>query len=134
MSEKINKVPTKIATYNEGDMPNVVLDENGVTYEPRKGEIVEVFYWVRYPTYDFIFGVPHQSNPNYGSEVGFFQYRNTKRKKVMMGVYVDCAELEELYLGFMRINEISKVMRPDLWKKHYENIEQHKSKVKVETV
>ena len=70
------------------------------------GEKIDVLYWVRWPGYDFIFGVPNKSNKNYGIEAGFFQYRNKAKKKIVCGFYVDKKELEELAAGFTKIKEL----------------------------
>ena len=116
--EKAKKIPTKIESFEEGKAPEMVVSDEGLTYEPRKGEVVDVMYWVRYPSYDFIFGVPAKESKYYEKEVGFFQLRNTKAKRVMVGVYVDCNELEELAYGFKKIVNISKLNRPEIWQSY----------------
>lgn len=119
--KKTTKIPAKVQSFNEGEDPKMEISDDGLVYEPVKGQKVDVTYWVRYPSYDFIFGVPAKDNPYSKLEVGFFQYRNTKHKKVMMGLYVDCNELEEIAYGFAKIVEISKLMKTELWKKHKAN-------------
>jgi len=67
------------------------------------GEKIEVLYWQRYPKYDFIFGYPAKGNRFYGSEAAFFQYRDTRKRKVQSGFYLDLTELKQFVEGFSRI-------------------------------
>lgn len=118
MSDQLKKIPAKIESFNQGSLPEVEVAEDGLQYEPQAGELIDVAYWCRFPSYDFIFGVPHKSNPKYAKEVGFFQYRNTKHKRTLMGFYVDCNELFELFKGFDSLLNMSKMMRPEMWQQH----------------
>ena len=83
-------------------------------YEPNKGEKIKVLAWLRYPSYDFIFGVPFPSNPKYKDEVGFFQFRDTRTKK-KEGFYMDCQELLGMIDGFTLIHLASQINSRDLW-------------------
>ena len=70
----------------------------------RKGkDKIEVLYWQRYPSYDFIFGFPARSNRLYGKEAAFFQYRDTRHKKIISGFYLDKTELKQFVRGFNMI-------------------------------
>lgn len=130
MSEKI---PEQIETYPEGSVPDMSMHPDGLVYE-LKGEKIEVCYWIRYPSYDFIFGTPHKSSKYNEKEVGFFQFRNTKNPEAKpMAIYVDCAELEELTTGFSRLSEVSKLMQPKLWKIHQYKKELEKMGNKLNT-
>jgi hypothetical protein len=117
----MNKIPTTIEKYPDGEKPETLLSDDGLTYEPKKGEVIDVVYWVQYPSYDFIFGIPNKDHPLANTEVGFFQIRNTKTKRIMAGYYVDCNEAEELAYGFKKMVEVSNLITPELWKKHRAN-------------
>jgi len=65
-----------------------------------KGEEVAVLRWVRWPAYDFIFGVPEQTSKYYKGERGFFQYRDVRKGRRGACLYVDLGELRELVDGF----------------------------------
>ena len=67
------------------------------------GEKINVYVWIQWPSYDFIFGTPHKSSKHYGVEAGFFQYRDTRRKKTKAGFYVDKQELRCLVNGFQKL-------------------------------
>ena len=64
--------------------------------------------WHRWPSYDFIFGVPHRSSSYYGKEAAFFQYRDTRIKKVQAGFYVDRRELTILTRGFCALFNVKR--------------------------
>lgn len=72
-------------------------------YEPKDGERIKVVLWSRWPSYDFIFGFPAKDNPMYGTEYAFFQYRDTRQKKVLSGFYLDVEELNTMLEGFKKI-------------------------------
>lgn len=86
-------------TYDEPDLYHVQGDtEDSV-------EIIEVLMWHKWPSYDFIFGVPHKSNPHYGVEKAFFQYRDTRKKEVKQGFYLDQIELDAIVNGFKKLQD-----------------------------
>ncbi len=76
-------------------------------YKVCRGQEIDVLRWIKWPGYDFIFGIPAKSNRYRKEESGFFQYRDRRRRKVKCGFYVDKTELKELYLGFKRLFELS---------------------------
>lgn len=98
------RIPLKAQTYPNGKRQRTTFKKvAGLSYEPCKGEIVDVLYWHTWPSYDFIFGVPHKDSPHYKEEAAFFQFRDTRRKRVMQGCYVDMHELEVLVSGFKEL-------------------------------
>ena len=90
--------------YREGRKQVEKIYKKPFDYEVA-GELIDVLYWVRWPTYDFIFGVPNRKSKLREVEAGFFQYRSVKKKKVVSGFYVDKKELEELIKGFAKIRK-----------------------------
>lgn len=72
-------------------------------YCPNKNEPIRILKWFRWPSYDFLFGVPCAENPWKNEEVGFFQYRDTRRRKIIEGFYMDLTELSDLIEGFQAI-------------------------------
>jgi hypothetical protein len=88
-----------------------------LTYSPAEDELINVVLWCRYPSYDFIFGVPDKSSPKYEKEVGFFQFRDTREKKVKMGIYCDVNECLELINGFTKIKNYGTTTKHHLWQK-----------------
>ena len=68
-------------------------------------EKIQVRYWSVYPKYDFIFGVPTKKNKLYKTEKAFFQYRDTKNKKIKAGFYLDENELNDMIKGFKLIKK-----------------------------
>lgn len=119
----IPKINNKIQPYSENKLKKAkqFYSKDCPVYEPVKGEKITIIYWVRYPSYDFIFGIPHKTSPKYKKEVGFFQFRDTRAKKVKQGLYIDIQELEEMIEGFARIKFSSqKYGNKHLWKKYDE--------------
>lgn len=113
------KIPKKIETYEEGNPPaKSTLDDDGVTFEPEDGQPIQVLYWVQYPSYDLIFGVPLPENPYSKTEVGYFHVRDSRTEKIKSGYYLDCNEAEEFLQGFKKIVEVGKLISPELWNKH----------------
>lgn len=92
--------------------------EDTLIFEPNEGEKVMVFSWVRYPSYDFIFGVPHKDSPKYKEEVGFFLYRDARNGIYKEGLYLDVQELLELIDGFGAILQESQKNSQSLWFTH----------------
>lgn len=104
------KIPPKARTYPDAKRQRTVLKKvvGPFTYEPKKGEVVDVLYWHQWPSYDFIFGVPAKGSPYYKDEAAFFQFRDTRLKKVMQGCYVDMHELKVLVKGFAGLLQEAK--------------------------
>ncbi|MDF1498542.1 MAG: hypothetical protein P1P85_04290 [Patescibacteria group bacterium] len=98
------RIQNEVKKYKESKVvghKNIVFDE--LIYEPVKGEKINVVSWVRYPSYDFIFGCPAKDNPMSKNEVAFFQFRDTRTKEVKQGFYLDKTELDEMIDGFSKI-------------------------------
>lgn len=117
----MKKIPTIIETYTESDKePERVLIDEPYEYEFIKGEKILVHYWVKYPSYDFIFGTPHPDNPKYKDEYGFFQFRKMRDGKTMTGwnMYIDRDELEEMQKGFTLLMDVSRATRHQEWTEH----------------
>jgi len=107
----------EITSYKEGSQP-IDVPKNGdeLVYEPVIGEKVLVTFWCRYPNYDFIFGVPDKSSPKYEKEISFVQFRDTREKKVKMGMYLDVEETQEMIAGMKKCLKVSKKNSPHIWK------------------
>jgi hypothetical protein len=106
--------------YPEGTLP-VEQPESGqeVEYEPRIGEKVLVVYWVRYPSYDFIFGVPKKGTPMHKNEIGCFVWRYLKGGvQREFTIFTDIVECKEIIYGFKKILSKSRTNSKHLWKKH----------------
>ena len=112
----VYKIPNTIVSYKEGFEPDThPTAEQSLVYEPTEGELIHVVSWVRYPSYDFIFGIPDPKNPKYEKEIGFFQYRDTRAKRVLIGVYLDVQEIIEFIEGFVLLRNNSQLNSPKLW-------------------
>lgn len=121
----MKKIPTIIEIYDEDPTkPLETMREEGVIYEPVAGETIHVTFWVRYPHYDFIFGVPTKENPHYQKEFGYFAFRKNREGRLFGGwsIYVDQTELEEMKFGWSRVLEVSERERVEEWKKHNETV------------
>lgn len=113
---KMYKIPCEVLTYDEGTQPVEITEQDELVYEPTVGEKINVCFWCRYPSYDFIFGTPDVSSPKHEKEIGFMQMRDTRAKSVRLGVYVDLEECEEIIEGMKRVLKESKTNSPHLWK------------------
>ncbi len=113
----IYEIPRKVQTYKEGEAPPQILAD-AFLYEPSDGEFVDVVFWARYPDYDYIFGVPAQSSPKHGKEIGFYQFRDSRSNFPQLGHYCDITECEALIRGFTKILEASKINSLHLWDAH----------------
>lgn len=118
---KTYKIPNKPEAFDEGAAPEPELYD-ALTYEPAEGEIIEVSQWIRWPSYDFIFGVPAKDSPMYEKETAYFQYRDTRHKH-HHGFYIDVVELLHMVEGFATLVEMSKTHNPDIWEKHHKLIQ-----------
>lgn len=112
---KIERIPLNVMTYAEGEEPPRVELADEVIYEPIVGEKIVVLMWVQYPSFDFIFGVPHSDSPRHEKEAGFFMFRDARTKK-NHGHYFDVQECQEVMQGFSKILDHSKTHSPHLWK------------------
>ena len=103
-------IPNEVKTYKPFSKRRFTewSHKTNLRYFPSKNEEIDVLYWQRYPTYDFIFGVPVKTNKYYGQEAGFFQYRDTRAKRVYAGFYVDKIELKQLAKGFNMLLKSSR--------------------------
>src|SRR3990167_7145093 len=102
------QIPQKIAEYTEGtEKQRTIKHKKLLEYITGDGDPIDVVYWVRWPSYDFIFGVPGKKNKYRKEEVGFFQFRDTRHKKIREGFYVDEEELRCLVRGFKKIKKLS---------------------------
>ena len=108
------QIPTEVNAYPEGTFPEIPAEAE-LTYEPQAGELIHVLLWERYPSYDFIFGVPAKTSPFYEKEVGFFQFRGTRAKVVRQGFYVDVLECLTMIDGFRKVRDVSKEHHRELW-------------------
>ena len=119
-----NKISRKPKKHEEAKKNFMVMKklETFKIYEPVKGDKVIILLHSIFPSYDFLFGIPDKANSNYGKEVAFFQFRDTRKKKINEGFYLDKEELEDFVKGFGLIKEISKMQRPELWKKKIKTI------------
>ena len=70
------KIPTEVHAYPEGEPPPDTGEFDALEYETRLGDLARVILWKRWPSYDFIFGVPDPSSLRYAKEVGFFQFHD----------------------------------------------------------
>ena len=68
-------------------------------------EKIKIKLWCKWPSYDFIFGIPTKKNRHYKIERAFFQWRDTKKKKVKAGFYLDEVELNQIIKGFQLIKK-----------------------------
>ncbi|MCK4636181.1 MAG: hypothetical protein KAT32_04950 [Candidatus Moranbacteria bacterium] len=103
------KIPNKIETYKEDKESGVIIEDIGqLVYEPVKGEKINIVSWIKYPSYDFLFGFPDKTNPKSEKEVAFFQFRDTRAKKIKAGFYLDECELDEMIDGFNKIKKYRK--------------------------
>ena len=98
----IRKIPKKLQVYRELSRRNYTRNnmKGYYLYEPTKGWKILVSGWYIWPHYDFIFGVPHPSNPVFDKEAGFFEIRKfTKRRYEYHGWYFDKEELKSFKKG-----------------------------------
>ena len=110
------KIDNEPKSYKEGTYPKMPDEGDEVVYEPTKGEKVNVELWVRYPSYDFIFGVPDKSSCRHKKEISFFQFRDTRNEQARVCFYLDITETEEMIKGFTAVLKKSKENSKHLWK------------------
>ncbi len=115
------KIATIIETYTESDdKPTIEKSKQPYVFQLVAGEAIVVYLWVKYPSYDFIFGVPAKSSAKYQREYGFFQFRKklADGKFTMWSIYLDQAELEEMKNGFAKLFMVSNSQRKGNWEKY----------------
>jgi len=115
----ITKLHDKPETYAEESgekITTIKKEKNEVILEVAEDEKIVVLFQSRFPDYDFIFGIPHETNKHFEKEVAFYQFRDTRKKEIKQGFYLDRQELEDIVKGFWLVKEASKIMRPDVWK------------------
>lgn len=109
MKRNINKlIPYEEGLLGKGRLSIIKQRKRPFKYLIGKKQI-DVLLWVRWPSYDFIFGIPAKTNPLRGKEAGFFQYRDVRHKKVIKGFYFDKEELRCLIKGFQKIKKAAGV-------------------------
>ena len=91
---------------NGGKPPKVSLKSWKYCFKER--DCVDVKYWCIWPNYDFVFGIPDENNPYRKKEVALFQLRDTRKKKIIKGFYIDYNELQRLTEGFSKVFKIVK--------------------------
>ena len=123
-AKEMLKIPNKVDKYDEDKESGCEKTEyeECFVYEPNKGEKINVVAWIKYPSYDFIFGYPDRTNPKAEKEAAFFQFRDTRTKKIKSGFYLDAIELDEVINGFSLI------------KKHGRNVERTSQGAKSEKI
>lgn len=99
------KLPSEVVTFAEGSSPTAEekREVKKLVFETGDGEFANVLLWHRWPSYDFIFGVPMRKSKTWKYERGFFMYRDVRGKKVKAGFWVDFRELRILADGFKRL-------------------------------
>ena len=101
------KIPDNPKRYRPGGR-NRTTHYKTQTYRAGRGEEIDVLVWHRWPSYDFIFGVPAKTNRYHHDEAAFFQYRDVRHGIVKCGFYVDGRELAILADGFARLLKKSR--------------------------
>ncbi len=115
------QISQHLETYeNASDVPFTPPDTE-ITYFDGEHQLINVVSWIRYPSYDFIFGVP-VSGKRYEHEIGMFCLRkkNDKGNVTTRTIYVDIEECQEIISGLSDVLKLSKKHSPHLWKKYNE--------------
>ena len=115
----MKKIPIEVETYKEGSLgaDRQTLSEEKQVLELVKGEPINIRYWVRFPSYDYIFGTPHKDSWRYKKEFAVFVKRR-RNEDMSMSVtleYLDQTELEEMQKGFTKLMDVSHVERLKEW-------------------
>lgn len=85
----------------------IIVHKGRLKYKVSNGQVIDVLYWHKWPSYDFIFGIPDKNNRFRKVEAGFFQYRDRRARKVKCGFYIDKRELDILIQGFKKIKKVN---------------------------
>lgn len=114
------QIPPELEPYPEGGKPeNYPKQSDDLLYVTEAGDRIDVVLWARYPSYDFIFGVPEKGSTRHEKEIGFFAWRYQKNgQPKSQTMFVDIIECEEVIRGFTKILEESKRNSTHLWQKH----------------
>ena len=115
MIMRIVRINGKLETYNKSVIGDETERVDSIHYTNKEGQDIDVVFWVRYPSYDFIFGVPI-GGKRHKKEIGFFEYRSYPNKSV--NLYVDIKECLEIIAGFSAILEKSKKNSLHLWSEY----------------
>lgn len=113
---KIFCIPNKLETYEENNLPPPLEDGTVLIYKVEPHEFVEVTLWERYPSYDFIFGVPMAGSKRYKREIGFFLFRHFGGKQIAL--WFDVQEYHTIFNGFRSIFRRSTIHSPHLWEQY----------------
>ena len=113
----IERIPNAVMTYPDGTEPPRLELSDELMYEPTEGELVRVSLWARYPDYDFVFGIPHESSPRFEKEAGFFAFRDSRGGHKTYGHYFDVSECMAVLNGFQKILSDCRERQPHLWKR-----------------
>ncbi len=112
-------IPEKLETYVKAPEQNDINSNTIIKYVNLEKQQISVVSWIRYPSYDLIFGVPDKGK-RHKHEIGFFEYRfkNIEGKEKRLSLYVDINECKEIIEGFKLILEKSKSNSSNLWKEY----------------
>ncbi len=123
------KIPTIIEPYKEGlvETSQAEFDEP-FEHKDARGHNVLVYKWVRYPSYEFIFGIPAPDSPKHELEYSYFEFR---KQGGGWQFYADQNELEEMIQGFIAVLNASQSARPDEW--HKFNLQRPKIETNADT-
>ncbi len=109
-------ISNKLETFEENNPPPPLDPGTILVYEASPKEFVEVTLWERYPSYDFIFGVPTKDSERYNDEIAFFIFRHKNKRQI--GLWIDVQEYHTIVNGFRSIFRRSTVHSPHLWEQY----------------
>lgn len=108
MIKKIPKTFTESSKLTNLDIENLMVGNtmiedtvSGLYYEPSDGEMLEVVQWLRYPSYDFIIGIPTPDSPRAEKEKACLVVRYKTEKSY--ATYFDRQELGDIINGLTEI-------------------------------
>ena len=103
----MNQIPkTYEETAHAIEQGELSTDLPAYTYEMEDGEVIDIIQWCRYPSYDYLFGIPVKGKRPQ-KEVAFFCFR---QGKLIKGFYFDSRELTDLVEAMTKIARL-KVKR-----------------------
>ena len=109
-------IPKEIEKYDPQNPPQALKPNENLEYYPNSQGKVNVMLWVRFPSYDFIFGVPSKFSNTYEKEATFLAIRDA-RNGMNRELWLDIVETEDLIRGLTQALDVSKINSPHLWKK-----------------
>lgn len=114
-------IPKYAEQFPAGGVPQYTpREDRELRYHTPHGDII-VSMWCRYPSYDFIFGVPAEDHSKHSTEVVYFVYRDARiGPHHSTGLYLDRSEAQDMVDGFTAALIQSKKTHP-LWKTKEEN-------------